>query len=120
MSSFVHQPVVPFDFEELASLLKSELKQNPDSDGFICSISGTARLLGLNHTSLIDTSKQKNGLPKGLLPRLLYLSPEDAPESLKPVLGFDYKIQPYNNTPTGHPRQLPISLLGKHRFPLMA
>lgn len=107
MSSFVHQPVVPFDFDQLVSVLKNELKQNPDGDGFICSIRGLARLLGINHSSLIDSSKQKNGLPQGVLIKLLYWSAEDAPESLKPVLGFDYKIQPYNDTPTTRQKYLP-------------
>jgi hypothetical protein len=107
MSSFVHQPVAPFDFNELADLIKSELKQNPDSDGFICGIRAVARLIGINHTSLIDSNKQKNGVPKGLLPRLTYWSPEEAPESLKPVLGFDYKIQPYNAAHTTQHKYLP-------------
>lgn len=107
MSSYIHQPAVPFDFNELLDSIKTEVIQNPDSDGFICSISGMSRLLDIQHSSLIDTGKQKNGLPKGLLPRLTYLSPEQSPESLKPILGFDYKIQPYNQTPTTKPKYLP-------------
>jgi hypothetical protein len=107
MTVIEREPTAPFDFSELTIILKNEIITNPDSDGLLATLSSLARLLGIRHSSLIDSSKQKNGLPKGLLLKLVYLSAENCPESLKPILGFDYRVQPYNLTPTTHPKYLP-------------
>lgn len=106
MTQIVHTPQ-QFDYNTLRELVGKEIKQNPDSDGYLCSIRGLAKILGIQHSSLIDSSKQKNGLPQGILLKLTHWSADEVPDSLKPVLGFDYKIQPYNHTPTTSPKYLP-------------
>jgi hypothetical protein len=107
MTLIEREPTAPFDFSELTVILKNEIITNPDSDGLLATIRAVARLLGISHSSLVDNRKQKNGLPKGLLCKLQDWSPEECPESLKPILGFDYKVQPYNLTPTTTHKYLP-------------
>jgi hypothetical protein len=83
-------------YAELGQLLNAELEVRDNN--YFCSIRGASRLLNMHHSSLIDGRKQANGLAKGLLRRLPDWRPEDLPDSLKPIAGFDYKNQPQLTT----------------------
>lgn len=85
-------------YAELDQLLHAELEIINNS--YHCSIRGMGRLLNMHHSSLIDGRKQVNGQPRGLLRRLPDWSPEELPESLKPIQGFNYREQPQLTTAT--------------------
>jgi len=81
---------VEVTFDHLRGLLDKELTYIDPN--YYCTIRGLSRLLSIQAASLCDSRLQKNGVPRGILKRLTMCSPENLPESLKPVAGFDYTV----------------------------
>jgi hypothetical protein len=82
-------PQTSLSYEELNALLRLELKKS--DSGYLCTVRGLARLLGLSVSTIVDSRKQQNGIPRGVLRRLFECSPSILPESLQPISGFDYR-----------------------------
>lgn len=90
MTDIVANAQTEVTFDYLRSLLDKELTFIEPN--YYCTIRGLSRLLSIQAASLCDSRLQKNGVPRGTLKRLTMCSPENLPESLKPVAGFDYTI----------------------------
>jgi hypothetical protein len=83
------------NFEELRTQLKDELYL---IDGvYYCTIRGLARLIDISAGCLTDNRALKSGAPHGLLQKIKACTLEELPESLKPIHGFDYAVQPSLN-----------------------
>lgn len=90
MTDIIVDSQVEVTFDHLRGLLGKELTYIEPNH--YCTIRGLGRLLNIQTASLCDSRLQKNGVPRGVLKRLVMCSPEDLPESLKPVAGFDYTV----------------------------
>lgn len=82
-------PVSSLSYEELKAILCNELRKT--EEGYLCTVRGLARMLGISVSTLIDTRKQMNNVPRGVLRRVAECSPDVLPDSLKAIAGFDYK-----------------------------
>lgn len=63
---------------------------------YLCTIRGLARLLDMSSSTFTDSRVLSSGAPRGILLKLYECSTDKLPDSLKPVAGFNYKIQSYN------------------------
>lgn len=81
--------IPPLSYEELKAILCNELKKT--ENGYLCTVRGLARLLGISVSTLVDTRRQNNNIPRGVLCRVAECSPDILPESLKAIAGFDYR-----------------------------
>lgn len=81
--------VPSLSYEELKVILCNELKKG--DEGYLCTVRGLARMLGISVSTLVDTRKQQNDVPRGVLRRVVECSPNILPDSLKVIAGFDYR-----------------------------
>jgi hypothetical protein len=94
-------------YPELRTMLLNELMKREGA--YLCTIRGLARLLNISVSTLVDNRLRVDGVPRGVLKRLTRCSPDQLPDSLKPIAGFDYKLNFSANTETCYLPEVVIS-----------
>lgn len=103
----INIPTPALSYPELKAILINELVKQ--EQGYLCTIRGLARLLAVSVSTLVDGRLRADGLSRGVLKRITTCSPDQLPDSLKPIAGFDYTLARTANTGTSLLSEVVIS-----------
>lgn len=108
----INIPTPALTYPELRAILLNELIKQEQA--YLCTIRGLARLLSVSVSTLVDGRLRADGTSRGVLKRLTGCSPEELPESLKPIAGFDYTLVRTANTGTSLLPEVVVSCIVKY------